>query len=917
MRLHDRLEGEDEQPAPAKPAEPSKVPLPSELRRLERRPFVNRETALAVLRERWAAAQLGEGSVVLIGGEPGMGKTRLAARLAGEAYKDGAMLLYGRTDEEAVRPYQPFAEALGHLFTHCPDLADKPALRAAWAELAGFVPGLERPGATGDDPPPAEGQRHRLFDAIGLVLRHAADTRPVVLALDDLHWADAPTLLMLREVSRLAPACRLLVIATWRDREVAESGRLRRLIGDLRREEVLHQISLSGLGAEETAALVAQRGGDDALAGELHELSGGNPFFIEELLRSRRESPDATDAVPESITQVIARRLERLSEDTVDVLVTAAVLGASFDLATLMAIAGDVDVVEGVEAAVRAGLVIEDPDRHDGFAFAHAVVRETLYQRPMAGRRVRIHLAVAEALEVAELEVPPAELARHYFVARQVGGAEPAVEYSMRAAEQCQTAHAYEEVAAHYEKALVALDIARPDDLETRADIMLALGRARWQASERGPRLAFEIAASLARELGSAERLARAALGAGGRYYAPGILDPSYVALLEEALAALEPDDSALRACLLARLAEQLAFTDPTGRAQSLARTAVAMARRLGEPAALSASLMSLHAALLHVEHAAERRRVAEEALALAGELYDDELAALGRHWLVYDLIELDELPEARRRRTQLEGLAEHLRQPLYRHSVLAWRCVWAGLAARWDEAERLADESLRLAERAGDPDARSHYDAQLLTLRREQGRLGELLSAIADHADDDSAVAVHWRAQLPLAHLDAGDEAAARAAFAAALGAGISAIPLTMPWLSTVASLAEAAALLGDREAAGRLYPALEPFADNLVQSGFAGCAGAVQRLLGRLAGTLGHVDAAVRHLDAALARHRMLGAPALTARTQCDLGELLAGQADPGERSRGEALLAEALVTARRLELRGIEARATGSGG
>ena len=173
----------------------------------------------------------------------------------------------------------------------------------------------------------------------------------------------------------------------------------------------------------------------------------------------------------------------------------------------------------------------------------------------------------------------------------------------------------------------------------------------------------------------------------------------------------------------------------------------------------------------------------------------------------------------------------------------------------------------------------------------------------------------MHWRAQLPLAHLDAGDEAAARAAFAAALGAGISAIPLTMPWLSTVASLAEAAALLGDREAAGRLYPALEPFADNLVQSGFAGCAGSVQRLLGRLAGTLGHVDAAVRHLDAALARHRMLGAPALTARTQCDLGELLAGRADPGERSRGEALLAEALLTARRLGLRGIAARATRS--
>ena len=166
-------------------------------------------------------------------------------------------------------------------------------------------------------------------------------------------------------------------------------------------------------------------------------------------------------------------------------LVTAALLGADFSLATLVAVAGDVDVVAGVEQAVRAGLVTEEPDPVDHFSFTHALVRETLYERPIVSRRVRIHRALAEALEAAPLDVPPAELAHHYFVARQVGGAER--RSAMRSERlSCQAAHAYEEAAAHYERALVALDLARPDDRVARADLLLALGRARWQASERG-----------------------------------------------------------------------------------------------------------------------------------------------------------------------------------------------------------------------------------------------------------------------------------------------------------------------------------------------------------------------------------------------------------------------------------------------
>ena len=652
-------------------------------------------------------------------------------------------------------------------------------------------------------------------------------------------------------------------------------------------------------------------GGDADEIRQLQEQTGGNPFFIEELLRSRREAPDAPPPVPEGVKQVIGRRLARLPEDTVDVLITAAFLGTDFSLATLMAVAGDVDVVAAVEQAVRAGLLIEEPDSVDRLSFAHALVRETLSEQPIMSRRLRIHHALAKALEAAPLDVPPAQLAHHYFVAREVGGAEKALVYGLEAAAVALEVHAYEDAAAQYERALVVLELARPDDRVARADLLLALGRARWQASERGPRLAFEMAGVLARDMGDAERLAWAALGAGGRYYAPGIPDMPYVALLEEALAALEPDDSALRARLLARLAENLVFLEQRDRAILTAGEAQAMARRIGEPAALAAALMSMHAAHQHIAYAAERHRLAEEAIALAAELDDDELAALARHWLVFDLIELGDLVDARRRWTELELLADHLRQPLYRHSALAWRGVWAGLAGRFEEAERLAQASVALAERAGDPDAQAHFTAQLFAVRREQGRLHELLEPIARAGAGDGPVSLHWRAMLALAHVDAGDVRAARSTVSEALSAGVSAVPQTMLWLSTLVALAEATAALTDSASAEALYPALLPYADRLAQTGFTGCAGSVERVLGRLAATLERPEAAERHLDAALLQHEVIGARALAARTRCDLGEvLLTGTA--AARARGAALLADAAAAARELGMAGVAARA-----
>jgi hypothetical protein len=896
------------------------MPLPPALARLESRPFVGRAAALRRVSTLWEHPSRGHGGSVALAGEPGIGKTRLAARLAARAHAEGAVVLHGRADEESVSPYQPFVEALRQYAAHRPRLVEETQLPTPTAEeLASLIPelGAQPSAAIRRQERPHERARHELFDAVVRMLLHAAEAQRLLLILDDLHWADLPTLSLLRQLVRRGAGSPLLVIVTYSDLDTDAAGPLTQVLSELRREAGMETIRLEGLRHAEVVSLAAahlgRRSIDRACTQRLFEQTGGNPFFIEELLHTPLAAPAERAAVPEGVKDVIGRRLDRLTPATLGILTLAAVLGNDFRLAALQAVALEQrqdDLIEALEAAVTARVIHEDPDEVDRFSFTHALVRETLYERPIASRRVRLHRRVAVSLEAAELPVHPAELAHHYFQAREVGGARKAIVHSLRAAEASQAAHAYEDAEAHYERALTALEIVNRDDAAARCDVLLALGATRWRANEHDPRSTFVEALELARGLASSGRLARAVLGAGGRFYAPGDTDDPYVGLLEEALAALEPGDSVLRVRLLAGLAEKLVFAQPPERAGELAAEAIAMARRLGEASGLAAALMGRHAALLHAEHTKERRMIGEQALAMASELGDVELGALGRHWLLYDLAEMGDLDEARRRQAELDVLAEELQQPLYRHSSLTWRCVWTGLAGRFEEAERIARESVRLAERADAPDAQTHFIAQLVALRREQGRLHELLPEIERLAGDEPAAAA-WRGILPLVYLDVGDPVRAQAAYERVLDGGVPGLPRTMLWLTTIGSLAEAAALLDDPDNAEQLYAELEPYADRLVQWSFTGNAGSVHRLLGRTAATAGWNHRARGHFEAALRRHSELDAAPLLARTRCDYGEFLL-RGSQAERPTARRYLGQARLIARRLGMAGVATRA-----
>jgi DNA-binding SARP family transcriptional activator len=894
--LHDRLlqDGQTRPPHADAPGAlaPAEVPLPSLIVRSERRSFVGRSAERGRLAECWAEVRGGSSGLVLITGEPGIGKTRLAARFAAEARAVGATVVYGRTDEDSVVPYQPLVEALRHLLAYVEPTSVEAALGGQLAELGPLLPEVARAAPGGQVvPADAENRRYALFEAVSALFQYVAQLRPMVLVVEDLHWADKPTLLLLRHLLRNAEGWGMMVLGTYRDVELQASLPLSRLLPDLRREHVLQRISLTGFDELETAELVAVRADKALGAGDarrLREYTAGNPFFIEETLRSVGEDPlpepaapaAATVRVPEGVQDIIMRRFERLEPVTLEILTCASVLGRDFSLVALghlTARAAD-ELLRGLEEALDAGLVVEAPELVGRFSFCHALLRDTIYARPAVSRRELLHLRAGEALEVAReaVDVHAAELALHFFLSRHAGGAERAQRYSVDAAREAARAHAYEEAAGHYERALQALDVMRGADAAVRTEILLSLGAVRWQGGEPGARAAFDQAADLARRRGDAESLLRAALGTAGRFYAPERPDPSHIGLLEEVIAGPASADEAVRARLLATLAQAVAGSE-IGRAAELSAEAVRRARSADDDVALVAALLSCHAALLHVRHLEERFEVAEEAVALADRLGLREFATLGRHWHIYDLMERGDVERARARHAELDQLALDLQQPLYRHSALAWQGVFAQLAGRFDETEEVAREGLRLAERAGARDAHAHFAAQLLVARREQGRLAELLPAVERLAGDGSTV-LCWPALLPLAHLDAGDSDRAASALAAMAADDFAEIPDGLLWLPAVAWLAEAAAALGDATTSRVLLARLEPYAGRLVQASFAGCWGAVEHVLGLLADAAGSPDAAEGHLRAALRRHEVLEAPQLIARSRRALSGIAA---------------------------------------
>jgi DNA-binding CsgD family transcriptional regulator len=902
-------------------------------------PFVGREGELAALTADLDAALAGSGGVVLLAGEPGIGKTRLAEELAAQATARGALVLWGRCWEgEGAPAFWPWVQ----LIRAYVDGGDPAALRrdmgAGAADIAQLVPTLRErlPDLPALPPTEPEAARFRLFDSLTGFLRAAGVRRPLLLVLDDLHWADAPSLALLRFVARELEHSGPLVLGVYRHTEADQGHPLLATLADLTRGRHHRRLLLGGLDQREVASFVAAVAGvapSAELAAALHRETDGNPFFVTEVVRllasqgrlhhivAGRSVPAV--GLPEGVKAVVAQRLGRLSDDCRRVLEVAAVLGRDFGLRVLQPASG-LDpgrLLELLEEAETARIVGAVPGRLGRWRFAHALVREVLYEGLPAARRVRLHGRVGQALEAVYAADPGPQLAElaHHFIEAAPGRQElvpRAVQVATLAGRRAMDLLAWEEATGLFERALAALELAEQPDQRERCELLLDLGEARMAASDvPAARAAYQQAGELARRIGAPDALARAGLGLGLEFTA-GIVDQVEVALLEEALVALGGEDSPLRARVLARLAKALLFTPQIDRRLALSQEAVELARRLGDPATLATVLYDRHLAIWgpdRAEVAGERLAVATEVVQLAEQLGDRAMALRGRGLRRADLLELGDVAGFDADLAAAEQTAKELRQLHYRWQLLLARAARGMLAGRFAEAEEQATQGLAIGRRAGDQAVGLYHPGIIATQRFMQGRLGEMVESFQDLATRFPAGVV-FRTALAAALAEAGRTEEARAEVERLTADNLAAMPQDLSWSFSLATLALACHHLGHTELAAKLHGLLEPYADrNIVIARIgAHCLGPAAYFLGLLDLTLDRPEQALRHFEhAAVLASRMEARPINAMSCEGQARALLALDR-PDDRPQAQVLLQQVATTAEALGIQGLGERA-----
>ncbi|HNP13162.1 MAG TPA: BTAD domain-containing putative transcriptional regulator [Mycobacterium sp.] len=591
-----RLLTADDRHDPATPDAPLERPgLPAVL--AGPGPFVGRGSELEYLRSAWQTTLAGATNAVLIAGEPGVGKTRLAGEWSRQSYDQGAVVLYGRCDEDLGAPYQPFAEAIRAL-APCLGASRLRGLRGLEALLP-LVPGLvdllpDLASPTRADP---DTERYALFDAVVAILGVAAASAPVVLILDDLHWATKPTLLLLRHLLRFGDQAKVQVVATYRSTDLDRSHPLAAMLADLHRDGTAHRLNLSGLDEDEVSAYVAEAGYDDQELGRaLASVTGGNPFFLIEALRHVDESGGQWDqtSLPQGVREAVSRRLSRLAPDTNKALGAAAVVGSRFALELVEQVVG-ADLIDAFDEAAKAGIVIEEPGGR--YRFNHALVRQSLLAELPSVRRMRLHQCIATKLESqpgADDELL-AELAHHYFECAWAGNAAKAVEYCRRAADQAMTRLAYEGAADLYDRAVHALeeiDEELPDRIDQAAELLIARCEALLAAGD--VTSAVGAVAQLQAVTVDSERLAAWATCFDGQLAMlthPERLDAVEAAVAAAAVKLAELDDAAGEAKAHTVRAGCLARLGRVGDCEMALDDALSAARRAGEHRRVNAVL--------------------------------------------------------------------------------------------------------------------------------------------------------------------------------------------------------------------------------------------------------------------------------------------------------------------------------------
>ena len=891
------------------------------------RPFVGRAGVLAALAHALDEASSGRVRIALLTGEPGIGKTRTAERLAEIAAERGARVLSGwASSQPGAPPYWPWVRILRRLTDALDDAALRGRLRAASGEVARLLPEL-RPRVPGLAAPDdrAEASPFRLFAAVAAFLHEATRAQPLVIVLDDLQWADRSSLRLLESLGRELTHDRVLIVLIAREAEI-EGRPIQETLAALERHGPLVRLALHGLEPAEVRELVEALRATTPSEQEARAIAsraGGNPFFVQELaLAGDDDVVRAGDSgpLPRFLRDVLHARLCRLPELGRRALEAAALAGERFGAPVVAdAIGAEPEAVaRGLASARREALIVPGPVR-DEWRFAHALVHEAVWASVPEQHSRPLHRALAHSIQAChagDLDDRAADVARHLEAALPLADREEAVAWASRAGRVALQRLAYPEAVAHCERALKLAEegpSAAPDRL---ARLTLDLARSRWRAGDELRAFeTYERAGALASAVGDVITLADAAIGAtsAGRMAGVDVRD-QYVALLEKALAALPELETRRRALVVARLAWASRSDEERRR---LTAQALELAEEIEDDDAILSALFAAHMACDPLTELDERLAVATRMVELASPLRPRESGApLPAGWTVEagrlryrDLLATGRLGEAEEESRRLLEHAERERHPTYlliAELQQADGLLWRG---RFDQAEERRRNALAALGPVASSAASQMAFAQMLVLRALQGRLAEL-DPIFDRFAEESFGALAWRCGRTWARFRRGRRVEAQR--------GLEALEpeafrhLEFFYVGCLVLLAEVAAGLGDRGRCEELHRRLAPGAGLEAALGDVVLLGCISRPLGLLAAALGRGDEAAHHFERAIEVDERLGLRPWVAETRLAYASLLAGRRDAKDRARALALLDAADTTARELGMADAVARA-----
>jgi DNA-binding SARP family transcriptional activator len=890
----------------------------------EPQPFVGREQELQRLGDALDDALAGQGWLVLVSGEQGIGKTRVATELALRAERRGAQVLWGRCYErEGAPPYWPWVQVIRGYVRDRPDLAGAGLTRYG-SVVAELVPEL-RERLPDVAPPPGlrepKDERFRLLDAIALFLVQASRAGPLAIVLDDLHASDADSLLLLEFVARQLVDAHVLVLGTYRDVELTRGHRLVETLAELTREDRVERLVLGGLSEQEVAQLVdasIEAPSSTGLARDVHEQTDGNPLFVTEVVRLLADESDRSGPgrsahhgeavrVPEGVRVVIGRRLDRLSAECYEVLRLGALVGREFGQGQLVALTDADHLDDLLQEALDAHVLEEVSEAPGRLRFTHRLVQETLTTELSTTKRVRAHARIGQALEEYygnAADEHAAELVRHFAEAETVLGAAGLIRYSRAAGAQALVAHAYDEAREHFQRALDAKHGQLMDD-ET-ALLLFGLARSELAVRER-----YDLEVPLGHLRSAFSHFAesddeRTAVEIAS-YPIPYVYGSPDVADLATRALPMVPASSVEAGYLLSTLGWFTGMRDRAGAGDAFERSA-AIAKRLDDTALQRRVLTSeAHVDFWHLAYR-DCMAKAREAVELARSAGDERTEMVALSELARMSATMGRPSESEEHCDRMLTLAERFRERYWLVTARVNRLWLAVLRGEWDVARTLGDEALGLQPR----DARS-----LAVMALMAAQLGDRPEAEA------YAERLHQARSL----------SARGFAFEDACAAG---------YLPRIARITGADTWLGVAEDAARRVLSSEvvlPFLDLYVRTGraFAACGRndsgaarsahdalesqggvapaflclATDRLLGLLAMTAGDAQTAVTHLESGLAFCRRAGYLAELAWTASDLAETLRARGGPGDETRADELRDEAGGVAAELSMNALSDR------